>query len=250
MRIRSLISAILLIASVSPAFAQQPAAPSADDVARRAIDMLGGSAWEKARYIAFTFNVVRDGKITTSFPQRWDRYTGQYRVSGRDGNGNDFIVILNTNTKQGRAWKNGSEVTEPTTLELGYKRFINDTYWLLMPLKAMDPGVHREYVGDRSDSCGHKWDLVKLSFDAGVGLTPADVYWMWVNHDTGIVDEWDMHLQSMKPEESALEVIFHDFKRIGGLLISTRREMHGKPSSIELADVQILPAVPAGAFDK
>src|SRR5881398_980264 len=125
MRIRTLLSTCLLFVSVSPMFAQQPATPSADDVARRAIDVLAGSAWEKARYIAFTFNVVRDGKITTSFPQRWDRYTGQYRVSGKDAQGNDFIVITNTNTKQGRAWKNGNEVTEPTTLDIGYRRFIN-----------------------------------------------------------------------------------------------------------------------------
>jgi hypothetical protein len=249
MRIRSLVSAIVLSVSVMPAFAQQPAAPSADDLARRAIDVLAGPAWEKARYLAFTFNVVHEGKIATSFPQRWDRYTGQYMVSGRDPQGNDFVVIMNVNTKQGRAWKGGTEVTEPSTLELGYRRFINDTYWLLMPLKSMDPGVKREAAGERTDSCGHTWDLVKLSFDQGVGLTPGDVYWMWVNRDTGIVDEWDMHLQSMKPEEPPLSVLFHDFKRIGGVLLSTRRELRGKNSFIRLDDVQVLPEVPKGAFD-
>lgn len=250
MRIKTLLSTCLLFVAVNSMFAQQPAAPSADDVARRAIDVLAGPAWEKARYIAFTFNVVRDGKITTSFPQRWDRFTGQYRVSGKDAQGNDFLVITNTNTKQGRAWKNGIEVTEPTTLELGYRRFINDTYWLLMPLKSMDPGVHREYVGERTDSCGHTWDVVKLSFDQGVGLTPGDNYWMWVNRDTGIVDEWDMHLQNMKPDELPLTVYFHDFKRIGGLLLSTRREIRGKGSDIVLSDVQVSSEVPAGAFEK
>jgi len=250
MRIRLLASAILLFVSAIPAFAQQPAAPSADDVARRAIDVLAGPAWEKARYIAFTFNVVSGGKITTSFPQRWDRFTGQYRVSGKDQQGNDFDVILNTNTKQGKAWKNGIEVNEPSIFELGYRRFINDTYWLLMPLKAMDPGVHREYVGERTDSCGHTWDVVKLSFDQGIGLTPGDNYWMWVNRDTGLVDEWDMHLQNMKAEDLPLTVYFHDFKRVGGVLLSTRREIRGKSSNIELADVQVLPDVPKGAFEK
>lgn len=250
MRNRLLASAILLFVSVIPASAQQPATPSADDVARRAIDMLAGPAWEKARYIAFTFNVVSGGRITTSFPQRWDRYTGQYRVSGKDQQGNDFVVILNTNTKQGRAWKNGAEVNESSIFELGYRRFINDTYWLLMPLKAMDPGVHREYVGERSDSCGHAWDVVKLSFDQGVGLTPGDNYWMWVNRDTGLVDEWDMHLQNMKADDLPMTVYFHDFKRIGGLLLSTRREIRGKNSNIELGDVTVSSEVPKGAFEK
>jgi len=212
--------------------------------------MLAGPAWEKARYIAFTFNVVSGGRITTSFPQRWDRFTGDYRVSGKDQQGNDFVVIMNTNTKQGRAWKNGGEVNESSIFELGYRRFINDTYWLLMPLKSMDPGVHREYVGERSDSCGHTWDVVKLSFDQGVGLTPGDNYWMWVNRDTGLVDEWDMHLQNMKADDLPLSVYFHDFKRIGGLLLSTRREIRGKNSNIELGDVQVLSEVPKGAFEK
>jgi hypothetical protein len=230
--------------------AAEPAPRSADDVARRAVDMLAGPAWEKARYIAFTFNVVSGGRITTSFPQRWDRFTGEYRVSGRDQQGNDFVVVMNTNTKQGHAWKNGNEVTDPSMFELGYRRFINDTYWLLMPIKSMDPGVHREYVGERTDSCGHTWDVVKLGFDQGIGLTPGDNYWMWVNRDTGVVDEWDMHLQNMKPEELPLNVYFHDFKRVGGLLLSTRRELRGKNSMIELADVQVLPDVPKGAFEK
>src|SRR5690242_15872786 len=123
MRIRLLISAVILSATVMPLFAQQAAAPSADDLARRAIDMLAGPAWEKARYFSFSFDVVRDGKITSSFPQRWDRYTGEYRVSGRDAQGNDFLVIMNTNTKQGRAWKNGNEVTDSGLFELGFRRF-------------------------------------------------------------------------------------------------------------------------------
>ena len=250
MRIRTLLCTVLLFVAVSPIVAQQPPAKSADDIARRAIDMLAGPAWEKARYISFTFNVVANGKTGASFPQRWDRYTGDYRVSGHDQQGNEFLVILNTNTKKFRAWKNGGEVTDPSNFDLGYRRFTNDTYWLLMPIKSMDPGVHREYVGERTDSCGHTWDVVKLSFDQGVGLTSGDNYWMWVNRDTGIVDEWDMHLQNMKPEDLPMEVFFHDFKRIGGLLLSTRREIRGKSSVIELADVVVSSEVPKGAFEK
>jgi hypothetical protein len=246
MRTRRLLTVCVLFATAFTIQAQQ----SADAIARRAIETMAGPAWEKARYIAFTFNVVRDGKIAASFPQRWDRYTGQYRVSGRDPQGNDFVVVINTNTKHGHAWKNGSEVTEASMFDLGYRRFINDTYWLLMPLKAMDPGVHREAVGERTDSCGHTWDVVKLSFDQGVGLTPADVYWMWVNRDSGLVDEWDMHLQSMKPEEPPLSVYFHDYRRIAGLLLSTSREVRGKNQTIRLDDLTVSSEVPAGAFEK
>ncbi len=236
---------------MTPLRAQQPAtaAPAADDLARRAIDVLAGPAWEKARYFSFAYNIVHDGKITASFPQRWDRVTGQYRVSGRDPQGNDFVVIMNVNTKQGRAWKNGIEINESGIFDLGFRHFINDTYWLLMPLKSMDAGVHREYVGERDDSCGHSWDVVKLTFDANYGLTPNDVYWMWINRDSGIVDEWDMRLQTMKADDVPMSVYFHDYRRVGGLLISTKREIRGKASSIHLDDLKVLPEPPKGAFD-
>ncbi|HVS32737.1 MAG TPA: hypothetical protein VMS98_14935 [Thermoanaerobaculia bacterium] len=246
MRIRSLVSAVILFLSVFPAAAQQP---SADDTARRAIDVLAGPAWEKARYFAFTFNVERDGKIAASFPQRWDRYTGQYRVTGRNQQGQEYVVVMNVNDRSGKAWLDGAEVADPKDLlTTGYRRFINDTYWLLMPLKSMDPGVKREATGARTDECGRAHDVVKLSFDQGVGLTPGDMYWMWVNRDTGLVDQWHMKLQNMKPEEEPSVVLFHDYRRFGGLLISTKREIKGRPQRILLDDVVVSSDVPVNAF--
>lgn len=233
----------LLLLSALGAHAQQ----SADDVARRAVDVMAGPAWEKARYLAFTFNVEREGKIIASYPQRWDRFTGDYRVSG-NREGADVVVAMNINTKQGKAWKNGVEVADPAELlTFGYRRFINDTYWLLMGFKAFDPGVHRESAGEKTDACGHTYDVVRFSFD-NVGLTPGDVYWMWVNRDTGLIDQWHMKLQGMKPEEEPSVVLFHDYRRIGGLLISTRREIKGKNQFIRLDDITVATEVPANAL--
>src|SRR5260370_19414652 len=145
---------------------------------------------------------------------------------------------MNVNTKKGKAWQNGNEVTDPAKLDelmkRGYGRFINDTYWLLMPIKMLDPGVHRASEGEKTDTCGHVWDVVRLSFDQGVGLTPADVYWAWVNRDSGLVDQWDMRLTFSTPEDPPSVVKFHDFHRIGGLLLSTRRAIAGKNHLIRL----------------
>jgi len=244
MRRRLLVSVVVLSWCVVAAYGQ-----TADAVAHRAIDMLAGPSWEKARYFAFTFNVEREGKNLASWSQRWDRYTGDYRVSGKR-NGEDLVVVMNTNTKTGKAWKNGQPVADPAELlTFGYRRFINDTYWLLMPLKALDPGVHRESDGEKAGTCGQKYDVVHLSFDAGVGLTSADNYWMWVNRDTGLVDEWHMKLQGSPADEKPEQVVFHDYHRIGGLLISTRREIRDdKQTVIKLDDVTVSESVPAEAF--
>jgi hypothetical protein len=237
--------AMLLLAT--SALAQTP---NPDDLARHSINVIAGPAWEKARYFSFAFNVDRGGKIVASFPQQWDRYTGDYRVSGKDQKGREFLVVMNTNTKQGKAWINGMQANEKDLdemLTVGYRRFINDTYWLLMPLKMMDPGVHRAYDSQKTEN-GRTYDIVKLWFDDGVGLTPADQYWAWINHDTGVVEQWHMKLQSSKPEDPPLVVMFHDFKKVGGLNISTSREIVGKGQTIKLDDLIVSQTVPKDAF--
>lgn len=216
-------------------------------VAARAFEVMAGPAWEKARYLAFTFNVEREGNIVASYPQRLDRFSGDYRVEGKDREGRAFVVVMNTNTKVGRAWLDGVEVKDPKELlETGYRRFINDTYWLLMPLKLRDPGVKLESAGERT-ACADAWDVVKLSFDQGVGLTSGDQYWVWVNRDTGMVDVWEMLLQGQTEQR---KVNFRNYGRYGGLLISTRREFTEGGTTIRLDDVDVRAEVPAGAFSR
>jgi hypothetical protein len=111
----------------------------------------------------------------------------------------------------------------------------------------MDPGVHREAAGVQTE-CGHVYDVVKLSFDQGVGLTPGDQYWMWVNRDTGLIDQWHMKLQNMKAEEEPSVVLFRDYHRFGGLLLSTKREIVGRPQRILLDNITVASEVPADAF--
>ena len=225
---------------------------SADDVARRAVDVLAGPTWEKARYFSFTFIVERQGKVFNSFPQRWDRVTGNYRVSGKDQQGNNLEIVMNINTLKGRAIQNGVRVTNPGRLSdlmlFGYRRWVNDTFWLLMPLKMLDPGAHRTMEGERNDSCGRLWDVVRLNFDHGA-LSPKDTYWAWVNRDTGVVEEWDMKIEAMGAEDPPVEVIFRDYRRVGGVLISTRREVKRADQVVRFDDLQILPDVPRGAFE-
>lgn len=241
---RFIISAFVVLLGLA-AYGQ----PTADSVSQRAIDVLAGAAWNDARYFAFTFNVERDGQILASYKQQWDRFTGDYAVSGKNREGVEQRVVMNLNTRQGRGWKNGELAGDPAELlTFGYRRFINDTYWLLMGLKSFDPGVTRAYEGEKTNACGAVHDVVRFSFQ-NVGLTPGDVYWMWVNRRTGLVDEWHMKLEGSKPEDAPSVVLFHDYRRIGGLFISTRREIQGRNQFIRLDDVVVSKEVPAGAFD-
>ena len=240
-----LVTFSLTLLLATSALAQQTS--PADELARRAIDALGGAAaLEKARYFEFTFAVERGNERVTAFPQRWDRVTGEYRVSGRDPKRNDFVVVMNVKTRKGRAWLNGEEVHDSRlndVLGLAYTRFANDTLWLMIPLKMLEAGERREAAGERTDSCGRTWDLVKLTIE-------GDTHWAWINRDTGIVEEWDMHLQSAPADEPPVQVMFHDFARHGGLWISTRREIRNKNQTVVLEKLKVASEVPKGAFGK
>jgi hypothetical protein len=264
--LRSLLTVVVFLLAAFPilgqtppqlAVAPRPAAPAAlpdpaaDALARRTIQAQGAAAWEKARFFSFTFVVERNGEAAASFPQQWDRVSGDYRVSGADPKGVPFTVIFNLKTRTGRAWQKGVEVKDIPALKellaLGYRRYNNDIYWLLMPLKMLDPGVHRTSQGERTDAAGHKWDVVRLTFDPSLEIN-YDV-WAWINRESGLVDEWDMKASGAAVTDPPVEVFFHDFRRVAGVLISMRREVKGKNQIVRFDDLKILPETPKGAFE-
>jgi hypothetical protein len=250
-RFASLLLLFTIAAQAQPAATAIP--PSAESVANRAFEVMAGPAWQTARYFAFTFVVDRDGKTVATFPQRFDRVSGDYRVSGLDPQGKKFDVILNVNTMQGKAWVDGAAVTgdklAPILATLGYRRYQNDIFWLLMQFKMRDQAVKRAYVGSRDDACGHTWDIIQPSFESGFGFSPNDLYQVWVNRDTGLIDSWDMKLVGSPADEGPVTVMFRDYRRVGGLLISARREIPSKKQTVRLEALQVLPEPPKGAFE-
>jgi hypothetical protein len=244
-------SAAQVVVPPPPAVPVGPPDPAADALAKRTINAQGGAAWDKARFLSFTFVVERNGQAAASFPQQWDRVTGDYRVSGLDPKGVPFTVVLNMKTRTGRAWQKGVEVKELPALKellaLGYRRYNNDLYWLLMPLKMLDPGVHRKSEGERTDMEAHKWDVLRLAFDPSLEIN-YDV-WAWINRESGLVEEWDMKPPGSVATDPAVEVFFRDFKRVGGVLISMRREVKGKNQAVRFDDLQLLPETPKGSFE-
>ncbi len=170
---RPALAVLLLAAGLAGAAAlrAEDAAPAiadakADAVAAQVMQALGGqAAWDSTRYLRFTFA----GRRTHT----WDRSTGRHRVEGKSRDGKSFVILENLGTHQGRAWVDGKEAAGDELkkmLETGYGTWVNDTYWLLMPYKLKDPGVHLAYAGE--DTIGGKaYDKLALSFDH-VGLDP------------------------------------------------------------------------------
>lgn len=216
--------------------------PKADAVGKAMIAAMGGEgAWEKARQFRFDFVVEREGKKVASFSHAWDRYTGDYRVSGTDQSGAPWVVYFNVNTREGRAFQNGRPVEGEERAKLllsAYQRFINDTYWLLAPWKVFDPGVQLAYGGERACPEGGACDVLRLSFE-NVGLTPKDVYWMWVARDGSRMVQWQYVLNGAAEEPTTAR--WQDWRALGGIRLSLEKPIAAKPVLIKFENVSVGP---------
>ncbi|HVE65268.1 MAG TPA: hypothetical protein VNC59_01710 [Thermoanaerobaculia bacterium] len=212
----------------------------ADRIARELLASLGGeAAWDKARQLRFDFAVEREGKRAAEFRHLWDRYTGDYRLHGTDKSGAPYAVYFNVNTREGTALVNGRQVEgdeKTKLLETAYGRFINDTYWLLAPWKVFDPGVVREYAGEKTGPEGVLCDVLRLSFE-GVGLTPKDLYWLWVTREGRRMVQWEYVLGGA--QEAPSVALWKDWRTFSGVSLSLEKAFAARPLRILFENVSI-----------
>jgi hypothetical protein len=235
---------ILFAATVGlllPAPARSESDPKAVEVGKQMWSALGGdSGWNGARYLRFDFVVTRDGNPITSRAHYWDRFTGKYRVDGVDKGGAPYSIYFNVHSREGEAFVNGKKVVDAAEqkkwLDLAYKAFINDTYWLLAPYKLFDPGVNLEYIGEDKGPAGEPCDVIRLSFD-NVGLTPKDLYWMYVDRATHLLTEWKYVLNGAN--EAPAAAVWSGWKDIGGIEIADQRTFVGKPVAIRFEKLAV-----------
>ncbi|MBZ0113573.1 MAG: hypothetical protein K8J08_14005 [Thermoanaerobaculia bacterium] len=232
---RSLIPSILLLVLGLFPFAAKGAPsgetagePTAKALAEASMEAMGGQeAFAQTRLLRFDFVVSRAGTELARHRHWWDRWSGDYRVEGNNREGQAYRVVFNVNDRKGEAWLDGTaqegEALE-ALLEMAYGRFINDTYWLLMPWKWLDPGVQLTLHEPR-EADGTTFDIVELSFTDGTGLTSGDHYWGWVSRTSHRMERWEYALQTAdgKPSDGDPSVfLWTDWvKTDSGLLFST-----------------------------
>ncbi len=252
---RNLLVLGLLLLAAAPAAAQ-----SADTRAAAVVDemmkaMGGPEAWERARYLRFDWVVERESQQIAYVRHLWDRYEGRYRVEWTTREGVKLAVLFNVNTRAGKVLVNGEparDEDEQKYLDAAYQRFINDSYWLLMPWKLKDPGVNLEYAG-QTEAGGEKYDLLHVSFGQ-VGLTPGDQYWAYINRRTHLMDRWAYFLQDEREKKGAPALDkgtpweWSDWRDAGGglRLACERTRVNAR---IYFPTVKVLASVEPGVFD-
>jgi len=200
--------------------------PQAIAVADLVMEALGGRrAWDGTRYVHFAFEVERGGKRVAYRTHLWDRHAGRLRYEPTPAtDGAKIVVLLDVQTRRGEAYRAGTRLPDAGTkplLDEAYEAWINDSYWLLMPYKMKDPGVHLKY-GGAEERAGAIYDIIELSFDK-VGLTPGDRYWAQVNRATHLVDRWSYILQDDPPGSRPTVWDWVGWTRRGAILLAPRK---------------------------
>lgn len=228
----------------------------ADSVAARLLEAHGADALDSAPYLRFNFAVETPQGTRVVGRHLWDRTTGDYRVEWQSGPDSNYVALVNVRdvtdkTPDGTVYLNGTELTGTAAEEArraAYGRFINDTYWLLAPLKVFDSGVNRSYLPDSSTA---QHDVLHLTF-GDVGLTPDDEYWLYVSTETGRLDQWAFHLQSMGEDTPPQRFDWTGYTTLqapgGPVELATRKEAVGAEQAIVTNELGLPARPPDGAF--
>ena len=211
-----------------PGFDQQGSDLEAIEIADRTMARMGGrQAWDRTRYISWRFF---GGRLHV-----WDKHTGDIRFEQ-----DDLIVLMNLHSKAGRAWQGGEAVVDPDTLkaklEKGYRAWINDSYWLVMPYKLKDSGVTLKYKGEGQTESGLAADVLELTFK-GVGVTPDNKYDVWVDRADHLVRQWAFYPKYADAEPRFVGP-WDKWKQYGDIWLSDGR---GKRNHTEVAVHGTLP---------
>jgi hypothetical protein len=244
LRIRAaLLAAVLVLAG--PAQAE----PAAEALADSAIAALGGAErFAALRGLRWSFGSSVNDTVRSSRRHTWDKHTGWHKVEGISRDGARFAIahVLGDSTR-GWATMNGQRI-EGDSLRTLHRRahgmWVNDSYWFLMPYKLRDPGVQLTLAPDTTLG-GTRYRRLALAFN-GVGLTPGDRYWVYLDAGTLRVERWEFVLQGQSPPPRAWT--WEGWEQHAGLWFATaHRGPAGTPSEHTVVFTNAVEAVEAFA---
>lgn len=201
------------------------------EMALRTMEAMGGSeSLDDIRYLRFDFEVEINGDHVYTGRHLWDRESGRYREEW-DLFGEQAQALFNVNTRSGSAYRGGEEVDDAEREELieqAYYNHLTDSYWLLMPWKMTDPGVHLSSLG-RDSIDGKTYDVLHLSFDEGVGESSGDQHWLFINPESGMVELTAYFLERFEIDEPSLDeatiCAWSDWTETGGVQFARNRRV-------------------------
>ncbi len=219
-----------------------PAYDLAAEIGRAA----GADQLHEVAEIDFRFVVSNETGRLFAADHKWDLVHGRDRVSWTAKDGKHYDALLDTGARTAEGTIDGARAegdAQKDLSEKAYGRFINDTYWFMVPLKLFDPGTKLEVLPPREWK-GESHQVLKISFDR-VGLTPGDTYWLYVNTEADRIVRWEMLLEGEKEIEG---VTFEDYHPVGPLVLAHDHVDEKSGHHISFEETRALKSVDATAF--
>lgn len=187
-------------------------------IAHKIMQNMGGlENWNNVNYIKWTF-----GKRTL----HWNKWTGDVRVEAiKEG----LIILININTNKGKVYINRELVTNSQKKKRFLKKaknwWINDSYWLVMPWKLLDPGVTLKYIEQTKLENGIKADVIQMTFDK-VGITPNNKYYVYVDQKDHLIKQWAF-FNLFSDEQPKFTKPWDNYQKLENILFSFDRSDFG-----------------------
>lgn len=215
--------------------------PTADEIAGKLVHAMGGmTAWKQTGAVRFNFGVVHPDGTGRAVKHLWDRKNNRDHVEGSQDN-KQMVAWIDLSTKKGSAWQDGKKpdgADLDKAMEWAYGRWVNDSYWLIMPFKLFDSGTHLKYEGEKEG-----YNVLHLDFDH-VGLTPGDQYWLYVNKQTNLMDRWEFLLESKDKGDFS----WKQWQPYGALTLSNLKTSADGKVSIKFDPLKILDSADPAYF--
>jgi len=181
------------------------------ELVHRLEESMGGrEAWNRLRHISWVYPGPRK--------HTWDKASDDVRIEAEG-----LLILMNVGTRAGRAYQNGVLVKDPVRLrellDQGYRWWVNDSYWLVMPWKLLDPGVAVRYRGEGKFADGRTSDLLSVLFN-GVGTTPRNRYLLALDRETGLVEQWSF-FRDLRDNSPVFTRPWSEWRAYDGVLLAT-----------------------------
>jgi hypothetical protein len=199
----------------APAPAPQPqvVAPAPADTAFQARQLAqlvflasGGPHWKQARMLRFTYHAAQGEQPALTARHQWDLRSGMNTVTW-----GDQTVTINVA-------KPGADAAA----KAAHARWVNDTYWLLAPLKLGERGVNISYGGVQ-EVAGQKYDVLQTNY-APVGGLPSPQYRYYIDPQTRRVAFSDYLSPAGEPVRGTWEA----YEEFGSLKLATKHQFGEK----------------------
>lgn len=206
---------------------------SAVSIANQVLKAMGGRKnWNRARF--FTWNFFGEQR------HFWDKKTGDIRIESL---GSNLIILMNVNTKKGKVFVNGEEITQADSLnkymEMGEEMWANDSYWLVMPFQLITSGNVLKYLDEDVAQTGETADVIEVTSTQGSFADKK--FHVYVDKNSHFVIQWALYSKA-ENEDPTFVTGWSDYEKYHNIWLA------GTRGRFEITQIAIADSFPPNTF--